>query len=151
MTRAGLFLLCLFSTILHTSAATATAAPSVLYVQVIRGSNQDRPPGTNSVEVGPVLGAKLSPVFHWKHYWETERKKVQLDAGKITKVALASQRSLEIERLPSGILEVRLFRRSGLVTKARQAVAGCMVILGGEEASKESFFVVVRQDKPTVR
>lgn len=144
MNRVGLLLLCFLATIVR----GATAEPSVLYVQVIRGSDQERPAGANYQEVGPKLSAKLSPVFRWKHYWETERKKVQLEHGKITKVALANQRSLEIERLKSGELEVRLFRRSGLITRTRQANDKRMAILGGEDAGKESFFVVVRSDEP---
>ena len=147
MTRIELFLICFLSIIIHAAAVES----SVLYVQVIRGSDQERPVGASYHEVGPKLSAKLSPVFRWKHYWETERKKVQLDAGKITKVALANQRSLEIERLKSGDLEVRLFRRTGLVTKTRQACDGRMAILGGEESGKESFFVVVRSDEPVGR
>ena len=144
MTRAGIFLIGFLFFFLQAGAADS----SQLYVQVIRGSDQDRPSGTNYRAVGPKLSAKLSPVFRWKHYWETERQKVQLNSAKTTKVALANHRSLEIERLKSGELEVRLFRRSGLVTKTRQASNERMAILGGEEEGKESFFVVVRPDEP---
>ena len=145
MTRGALLLLCYLATFVHAAAATK---PSVLYVQVIRGTDQEKPAGKNYREIGPKLSAKLSPVFQWKHYWETELKKVDFDPAKIAKVALAGQRTLEIEKLKSGELEVRLFRRSGLVTKTRQAKNGRMAILGGEESNKESFFVVVRPDEP---
>ena len=144
MTRGALLLLCFLATFVH----AAATKPSVLYVQVIRGTDQEKPAGKNYREIGPKLSAKLSPVFKWKHYWETDLKKVDFDPSKVTKLALAGQRTLEIERLKSGELEVRLFRRSGLVTKTRQATHGRMAILGGEEASKESFFVVVRPDEP---
>ena len=144
MSRVGLFLVLLIAGI-----AQATAAdPSTLYVQVIWGTDQDRPAGSNYRQVGSKLGSRLSPVFRWKHYWETERRKVQVDATKVTKVLLARQRTLEIERLKSGDTEIRLTRRSGLVTKARQPTNGRMVILGGEDSSKDSFFVVVRPDEP---
>jgi len=147
MTRVGLLLICFLATFLRAANPQPT---TTLYVQVIRGSDQTKPTGANYQEIGPKLSAKLSPVFRWKHYWETERKKVQLDGGKTTKVPLANQRSLEIERLKSGELEVRLFRRTGLVTKSRQA-CDHMAILGGEEAGKESFFVIVRSDEPVGR
>ena len=144
MTRGALLLICFLATFLHAAAPTT----SVLYVQVIRGTDQDKPAGKHHREVGPKLSAKLSPVFKWKHYWETDLKKVDFDPAKIAKVALSGQRTLEIEKLKSGDLEVRLFRRSGLVTKTRQAKNGRMAILGGEESNKESFFVVVRPDEP---
>jgi hypothetical protein len=143
MNRAVLFLLSLSVAILNVRAAEHTA----LYVQVIWGTDQDKPAGSKYNEVGPKLSAKLSPVFRWKHYWETERKKVLFDPSKVTKVALANQRTVEIERLKSGDVEVRLYRRSGLVTKCRQS-NGRMHILGGEDSSKDSFFVVVRHDEP---
>lgn len=145
MTRVGLLLLCFLSTVILGYAAE----PTVLYVQMIRGSDHERPAGANYHEIGPKLSAKLSPVFRWKHYWETERKKVQLDSSRVTKVSLSNQRSLEVERLKSGELEIRLFRRTGLVTKARQSSDKRMAILGGEEpAGRDSFFVIVRSDEP---
>ncbi len=147
MNRVGLLLFVFLSAITH----AAAAEHSTLYVQVIRGTDQDMPADTNFREIGPKLSSKLSPVFRWKHYWETERKKVQVDPAKVTKVLLANQRTLEIERLKSGDTEVRLTRRSRLVTKARQASTGRMTILGGEDSSKDSFFVVVRPDEPKAR
>ena len=138
----------LLVSLLVACASAAAAERSTLYVQVIWGTDQDRPAGTSYQAVGPKLSAKLSPVFRWKHYWETERKKVQLDATKVTKVVLSHQRTVEIERLKSGETEVRLYRRSGLLTKNRQPSNGRMFILGGEDSSRDSFFVVVRPDEP---
>lgn len=147
MNRAALLCLCLLSTLLP----VAAAAPSTLYVQVIRGSDRERPAGVKWLEVGPKLSAKLSSVFRWKHYWETERQKVQFNPAKISKLALASERTLEIQRLKSGELEVRLICRKGQVIKTRQPAGGHMAILSGEEANKESYFVVVRSDEPVGR
>jgi hypothetical protein len=143
MNRVVLFLLAISVAIIHVQAAERTP----LYVQVIWGTDQERPAGTSYHDIGPKLSAKLSPVFRLKHYWETERKKVLFDPTKVTKVSLANQRTVEIERLKSGDIEVRLYRRSGLVTKCRQS-NGRMHILGGEDSSKDSFFVVVRHDEP---
>jgi len=141
--------LLLLSVCLALSAA-APPAPDRIYVQVIWGTDQSRPSGTNYREIGPKLSGKLSPVFRWKHYWETERQTVKLEASKVTKVTLASQRALELERLKTGDIEVRLFRKSGLVSKTRYTSSGCMAILGGEKESKDSFFVVVRSDEPVI-
>lgn len=142
--RVALLLLC---ACLAVSAAT-TPAPAKVYVQVIWGTDQSRPAGASYREIGPKLSAKLSPVFRWKHYWETERQTVKPDSSKVTKVQLASQRVLELERLKSGDIEVRLYRKSGLVSKTRYTAAGCMAILGGEKESKDSYFVVIRSDEP---
>lgn len=145
MTRAALLFVCVLGTIL----SAAAAETKTLYVQVILGSDKAKPNQSNYRAVGPKLSSKLSPVFRWKYYWETDRKKVQFDPSKVAKVPLSNHRTLEVERLKGGEMEVRLFRRTGLVTKARQPAKGGMAILGGEESSKDSFFVVVRSDEPT--
>jgi hypothetical protein len=44
---------------------------------------------------------------------------------------------------------VRLTRRNGLVTKTHFKLDGPMVVLGGEDEARQSFFVVVRSDEPT--
>lgn len=151
MNRAGLFLrlgLLLLSSEIFLSAA-APAVPPKVYVQVIWGTDQIKPTGTSYREIGPKLSGRLSPVFKWKHYWETERKAVTLDPARVTRIQLANQRVLELERLKSGETEVRLFRKSGLVSKTRSTLKnGCMAILGGEKESKDSFFIVVRPDEP---
>ena len=144
MNHVGLLLSCFLLALVHARAVDHTA----LYVQVICGTDQEKPASSHYREIGPKLRAKLGPVFRWKHYWETERKKVHVDPAKVTKVQLANQRTLEIEKLKSGDMEVRLFRRTGLITKSRQQVNARMHILGGEDSSKDSFFVVVRPDEP---
>ena len=145
MIRAALMLLCLLPALL------AAAETKTLYVQVILATDDSKPAGPPCREIGPKLSAKLSPVFRWKHYWETDRKKVEFDPRKSTRIELPNQRTLEIEKLKTGELEVRLLRRRGLLTKTRQSSRTGMAILGGEEPGKDSFFVVVRPDEPTNR
>ena len=144
MNRVGPLLLLLLLAAIRLHAAEQPT----FYVQVIWGTDQDKPADSKYREVGPKLRAKLGPVFRWKHYWETERKMIHVDLAKVTKLQLSNHRTLEIEKLKSGEMEVRLFRRTGLITKSRQPLNGRMHILGGEDSSKDSFFVVVRPDEP---
>ena len=145
MKHAAIFLACWLTA---SSPVRAAEPPPVLYVQVVWGTNQERPAGMKCPEIGPKLSAKLSPVFRWKHYFENERYTVACDPKKISKVALANQRTLEIERLKTGEMEIRLYCNHKLITKARQSNEARMTILGGEEPSKDSFFIVVRADEP---
>jgi hypothetical protein len=46
---------------------------------------------------------------------------------------------------------VRLICGKAQVVKTRQPAGGHMAILSGEEANKESYFVVVRSDAPAGR
>jgi len=118
-----------------------------VYVQFIWGTDRDCPT-KNCREIGPRLSHKLSPVFRWKHFWELDRKKLVLTPQKLTRVELQGDRKLEVLLVKPGELEVRLYRRSGLITKTRHTYTGQMFILGGEEDTRESFFVVVRPDDP---
>ena len=131
---------------LAVSALSAVETTKALYVQFIWGTDQARP--AHSREIGPKLSRKLSPVFRWKHYWELDRRKVVVRSQNTTRVDLPRDRKLEIEFVRPEEIEIRLCRRTGLITKTRQVINGKMAILGGEEESKDSFFVVVRQDEP---
>ena len=57
MNRVGLLLLLFASAIVHAIPPDHTA----LYVQVIRGTDQDRPPGAGYREIGPKLSAFTAP------------------------------------------------------------------------------------------
>ena len=153
MKHAALILACLLLSPVAFLPVRAAEPPTTLYVQVVRGTNRERPANMKCPEIGPKLAAKLSPVFRWKHYFETERHRVSHDSQKVSKVSLAHKRTLEIEYLKTGEMEIRLFCNGKLVTKARQSLdvkEQRMTILGGEDANKDSFFVVVRADEPKV-
>lgn len=127
--------------------AVNAETPRPVYVQFILGTDKACPQATNCREVGHKLTRKLSPVFRWKHFWEIDRRKVTLQPRKTT-LEIAGDRKLEFSFTQTNEVEVRLYRRSGLVTKTRHTFGGPMSILGGEEESRESFFVVVRGDEP---
>ena len=151
MKHAALFLACLLLGSPALLPVGAAESPATLFVQVVWGTNGEPPAGMKCPEIGPKLAARLSPVFRWKHYFETERHPVAHDPQKVSKVSLANKRTLEIEKLKAGGTEIRLYCNGKLITKARQpldAKETRMTILGGEEANKDSYFVVVRADEP---
>lgn len=137
----------LFAIAAGLSISVGAESPTPVYVQFIWGTDRE---AQNSAwhEIGPKLSRKLSPVFRWKHFWELDRKKVSLPPKKLTRVDLQGDRKLELQLVNPGEMEVRLYRRSGLVTKTRHTYTGQMFILGGEEDNRESFFVVIRPDAP---
>jgi hypothetical protein len=127
--------------------ADAAEAGKTLYVQFILGTDKACPQASCR-EVGPKLSRKLSPVFRWKHFWEIDRKKLVVQPKKTTRIELAGDRKIEIVLTRADEAEVRLYRRSGLITKTRHTFGGRMSILGGEEDTHDSFFIVVRSDEP---
>lgn len=119
----------------------------VFYVQLIRGTNDEKPPEPNAKPVGPKLSQMLVPVFRWKNYWEVSQHEVKVKPAQVTKLPL-KVRDLEIQ-LTGDTIELRLFQKGKLVRTLRQKQAGFgMQIMGGTREDDNAWFVVVRQDKP---
>lgn len=140
-----------FLVLLGVSAAClAESQPVTLYAQVIRGTDQEKPPQAGWKPVGPKLSGRLCPKFRWKHYWEVSRKAVQVQPGKSVRIKATPEREVEIELGGSGESEIRLYTAGKLVRKSRQSLESKMTIMGGGSDESESWFIVVRRDKPTV-
>ena len=61
---------------------------------------------------------------------------------------LSDVRDVEIELVNPSEIEIRLYLKGKLMEKSRQLVRTHMGIMGGERTKDESWFVVVRRDKP---
>ena len=132
------------------AAGLAEDQPVTLYAQVIRGTDQEKPPKAGWKPVGPKLSSRLCPKFRWKHYWEVSRQAVQLQPGKSVRIKATPEREIEIELGRSGESEIRLYSAGKLVRKSKQTPESKMTIMGGGSDESESWFIVVRHDKPTI-
>jgi hypothetical protein len=128
----------------------ADGEPVTFYAQLIRGTNQEKLPQASWKPVGPKLSGRLCPKFRWSHYWEVNRQALSVRSGKPTRVKLTPKREIEIELRGVGESEIRLYSAGKLVRKSRQPINARMTIMGGGSDEKESWFIVVRRDKPTV-
>lgn len=128
----------------------AESQPVTLYAQVIRGSDQAKPPQADWKPIGPKLSSRLCPQFRWNHYWEVSRQAVHVHPGKPARIKAAPDREIEIELRGSGESEIRLYTSGKLVRKSRHSAESKMAIMGGAGDASESWFIVVRRDKPTV-
>ena len=125
----------------------------VFYAQLIRATDQDMPQAGGWKAVGPKLSKALCPKFRWKNYWEVSRETIQVKQGLTTRVRLNPDREVEIHlRGDAGeqSSEVRLFHKGVLVRKSLQPLHAPMCIMGGARENEESWFVVIRRDKPTI-
>jgi len=121
---------------------------NILYVQLIRGTDQDRRQEASWKPVGPKLSQRLSPVFRWKRYYEVNCQPISVELGKISRSRLSDVRQVEIEPINSSEMEIRLYRDGKLTQTSRQLTHTRMAIMGGDRTQNESWFVVVRRDKP---
>ena len=129
--------------------AEAEEQPVTYYIQLIRGTTQSAPQNSTWHAIGPRLSEQLSPVFRWNHYWEVDRKTASVERGKVKKIQLNKERTVEIELVKPTVSEIRLYLNGNLVRVSRQSIQSGISIMGGDRETDESWFVVVRRDKPS--
>lgn len=128
-------------------ACLAEGQPVVFYAQLIRATDREvqeagwRP-------IGPKLSSRLCPKFRWKNYWEVSRQTVSVHPGKKTRIRLNADREVEIDLRSQSDSEICLYTKGQVVQKSRQSSQEKMSIIGGTRENDESWFVVVRRDKP---
>src|ERR1044071_1119822 len=143
------FLLCLLLTIPGPVLIQAADAEKItFYVQLIRGSDSEKPAGAEWKPVGAKLGKNLRAVFRWQNYWEVKREAVTLSPDRVARLQLARDREVEIRLLDPPHTQIRLYHKGKLTRCAHQPIGEHMTILGDESKSGECWFVVLRRDRP---
>ena len=122
---------------------------TTFYAQLIRGTDREVPEQVTWKPAGPKLSKQLSPKFRWKNYWEVSRLTIPVQAGKVNRTRLNPDREIEIDLRGVKEYEVRLFVKGQLTCRSKQSMQSGMSITGGARENNESWFVVVRRDKPT--
>jgi|ERR1051326_2506779 hypothetical protein len=121
---------------------------TTFYVQLIQGSDADKPDNPAWKPVGAKLGKNLRAVFRWKNYWEVKRQSVALSRDKGARLHLTPERELEVKLLDPPKTQIRLYHKGQLTRCSHQPINEHMCVLGGDSAAGDSWFVVVRRDKP---
>jgi hypothetical protein len=121
--------------------------PVVFKVQLIRGTDEEKPREAAWKPAGENLSKKLGSGFRWKNYWEVNRLTVTVAAGKPARARLSADREVEISLLDSGASEARYYSKGELVRKCRQATHDKLCIMGGTRENDESWFVVVKREE----
>lgn len=143
------FLCLLLLALASISTARAGEAQKVtFYVQLIRGSDSDKPDDPTCKPVGPKLGKILHGVFRWSSYCEVKRETVSLAKDKVARLHLTAEREVELKLLDPPNTQIRLYHKGKLTRCSHQPINEHMCILGGDSASGDPWFVVVRRDKP---
>src|ERR1051326_4787628 len=81
----------------------------VFYIQFVLGSDRDNLPVETANPIGPKLEERLRGVFRWKRYWELNRDTVVLVPRQMARRRVSSEREVEIERLGSQRIVVRVY------------------------------------------
>lgn len=118
------------------------------YLQLIRGNDEDKPPLPNAGPIGLKLHAKLHSVCKWKYYWELNRIAVVIKPGQKVRRRMSPEREIEIELWDSQRMAARIFLNGQLVQSRTQPAEAAFLITGGDKGENQSWFIVVRRDKP---
>lgn len=119
------------------------------YIQLIWGTNHQKPATADFRPVGPKLKTELSRIFQWQQYWETKYQEMTVSSGKPSHVRLSPECEVEIELISPEMRETRIYGKGILVTRSRRKIhCRNMTIHGGTTEAGGSWFVVVREDKP---
>ena len=146
MTR--LIFLLAYLTLVSGCGPAAPNSNASFYVQLIHASDADSPPGSHLEPVGPKLQNKLQCAFKWKHYWEIKRDMINVPPGGKVRDRLTSDQAVEIELLPSEKVAVRVYKAGRLVRSRQQPIADAFYVSGAPLGENQSWFIVVRRDKP---
>jgi hypothetical protein len=124
--------------------------PQTLYVQLIRGEDAAIRPSPESKPIGPKLSGKLSRCFRFQNYWEMNRKAITASPGKIIRVALNQTRAVEIDLTDRNNKRILAYKDGKPMGVTSIAANLGMAITGGDRGDNSAWFIVVRQDKPSV-
>ena len=124
-------------------------SPAITYsVQLIRGTDEDRPPAVSCQAIGPRLIAAFRPVLKWKSYWEICAKTVSVEPGHIGRVRLDNGREVEIDLTLPRKRKVTAFQKGRILDRTTAPIEDSMTIIGGDRDAESVWFIVVRPDKP---
>ncbi len=115
---------------------------------MIHGNDNDTPPTLDAKPIGPRLNERLRSVWRWKHYWELKRDSVVVKPGQKVRKRMSAEREVEIELRDLRRMTARIYFNGRLTRSRNQPAEGAFYISGGDKGQDQSWFIVVRRDRP---
>jgi hypothetical protein len=121
------------------------AGETTFQIQLIWGTNGDKPKDKPLKDVDAKLQEKLKGVFKWKNYYEVSHNSLSVPKeNSSAKLKLSEKCDIQVHDLGSSRIEVLLFGEGKPVVKRTQAVIpGEMIILAGDSKNDTAWFVVL--------
>jgi hypothetical protein len=128
-------------------AAGAGKGGATFYLQLIRATDDDKPPAPEARLAGPEVSRRLQ-AFKWKNYWEMARRTVVVEDGGKARQRMSAQREVEIALTAPHEMTVCIYTDGKLTRRRKQSLDTPFYIAGGDKDATQSWFLVVRRDKP---
>jgi len=144
----GLLAACLLQYV-HWGVEQARAAgESVYQVQLIWGTDGEKPKDKPLKEVDPKFKEKLKGIFKWKNYYEVNRQSLALPNNGSQKLKLSDKCEIQLQDLGNSRIEIRLFcEGKPVVKKGQTVVPGEPIVLAGDGKDDTAWFVVLVRPK----
>jgi hypothetical protein len=126
------------------------AAPFTYYVQLIRGTEDDKPPLPGCRKVGPKLTGIFQSSLKWKDYWQIKLKEVALPPGHRTRVRLNNHREVEIDLSNPNLSKVTVFQDGKVVSRTISPMGQGSTLIGGDRNQNSAWFIVASRDTPAM-
>jgi len=123
----------------------AQADPVTLQARLILGTSKEQ---KDKMEASGGIKRKLARVFKGKHYYELNSKQMNIadTATKSAKLSRAAQ--IKVTNRKNGRVSVTLFSKGKmLVQKTQTLKPGSHMVLAGNTAAEEAWFIVLTKSK----
>ncbi|MSU61329.1 MAG: hypothetical protein EXS31_02870 [Pedosphaera sp.] len=114
-------------------------------VQLIWGTNDEKPSGKELKEVEVKITEGLKGIFKWKNYFEVTRKKMDVAGGATQRLKMSDKCDVEVQSLGGSNVEIRLIGEGKCVNKVKQTIsAGRLITIAGGDKNDTAWFVILK-------
>jgi hypothetical protein len=139
---------CLILCGLGVSVGQVQADEIKLQVQLIWGTNGEKPKGRGLVEIDAKLRQGLAEIFRWKNYYQVVQKPLTAPERGSRKLKLSDKCEVVVQSPGGSKIQIQLIGEGNLVsTVTRSAVPGEPIVLGGPDKNDTAWFVVLTPTK----
>jgi hypothetical protein len=113
-------------------------------VQLIWGTNGEKPADKNLKEVEPRITEALKGIFKWKNYFEVTQMNV-VASKTIQRLKLSDKCQVEIQNLGNSTVQIKLLGEGKCVhTRKEPITPGKLITIAGEDKNDTAWFVVLK-------
>lgn len=124
------------------------AAEGGYLVQLIWGTNGEKPKDKPLKDVDAKVREKLKGIFKWNNYYEVNRGSVAVSKEGSPKLKLSDKCEIELQDLGASRIEIRLFGEGRPVVKhGQKVIPGELIVLAGDSKDDTAWFVVLTPPK----
>jgi hypothetical protein len=114
-------------------------------VQLIWGTNGEKPPGKNLREVEPRITEALKGIFKWKNYFEVTHTNVAVASKAMQSVKLSDKCEVQVRNLGNSSVQIKLLGEGKCVhTRKEPITRGKLITIAGEDKNDTAWFVVLK-------